>query len=190
MARTARVALVAIALAGATSASASAATFFVSTTGNNGNDCTSSGTPCLTITGAIAKARQSADTASTINIGAGTFNENVALSMTPDGGTDLVGAGSGAGGTTIQGQNGAAALFLGSQSTGNDVSHLKVVNSAGGTDNAVEAQTDASLTDVAIAVNNGGMTGLAASFRPVVFDSGSVTMAGGTTGSAVGGSFG
>lgn len=176
-------------LAGASSASAS--TFFVATTGNNANDCTSSATPCLTIAGAIAKARAAPDTA-TINVAAGTYTEDVALTSPADDGTAIVGAGSGAGGTTIQGVNGNPAIALGSASTSNALSHLAVVNSPGGNDNGVSIETAATLTDVAIDMHNAGSgTGLAVSGRPaVVFDSGSVTMANGTSGSAVQGGIG
>lgn len=46
-----------------------AAIFYVSTTGNDGNDCATDLTPCLTIQGAIGKAANS----DTINIAAGTY---------------------------------------------------------------------------------------------------------------------
>lgn len=54
---------------------ASAAQFYVSTTGNDSNSCTSSGDACLTIQAAIDKAANGDD----INIGAGTFDGGITL---------------------------------------------------------------------------------------------------------------
>jgi len=54
---------------------ASGTTWYVSTTGNNGNDCLSAGTACLTIGGAISKAAAG----DTIDVAAGTYNEQVVV---------------------------------------------------------------------------------------------------------------
>src|SRR4051794_15772753 len=184
MARTARVVLAAVALAGVASASASASTFFVSTTGNNGNDCTSAATGCLTINGAIAKARAAQDTA-TINVGAGTFTEDVALDQAADDGTSIVGAGSGAGGTTIQGVNGNPAVKTGFQSTGNDVSHLKILGSPGGGDSVVQASSPMTLTDVAMTMHAGASQAVQSNGLGLVLDGDTLTMESGSSGAAI-----
>ena len=171
--------VVAVAL-GISTATASASTFFVATGGNDGNNCTSAGTACLTIAGAITKARAAPDTA-TINIGAGTFAGNVALDTAADSGTSLVGAGSGAGGTVIQGIAGDPTVTLGQQSSGSTLSHLKVLSPAAGSDAGVSAQTIATLTDVAIEMHTGSSgSGLSVSVLPVTFEGGSVTMQNGS----------
>jgi uncharacterized repeat protein (TIGR01451 family) len=52
--------------------------WFVSPSGNNGNSCLSPGTACLTIDGAIGKA----SAGDTINVAAGTYNEQVLIDKT------------------------------------------------------------------------------------------------------------
>jgi hypothetical protein len=168
---------------GLSTASASASTFFVATTGNNANDCASASTPCLTIAGAITRARAAADTA-TINVGPGTFSGNVSLDSAADSGTAIVGSGSGGGGTVIQGSpNSSPAVTFSTNSSDNALSHLKVINSLGGNDDAISAQTHVTLTDVAVDVHNpGSANGISVGFSPVTFDSGSVTMESGASG--------
>jgi hypothetical protein len=161
-------------------ASASAANFFVATTGNDANDCASAATPCLTVAGALNRARPAAD-AATINIGPGTFTGDVMLNSGADAGTALVGAGSGAGGTVIQGVAGNPTVTLGNQSTGNTISHLKVLSAASGSDNGVSVSTPATLTDVAIDMHSGGSgSALLANLAPVTFDGGSVVVENGS----------
>ena len=92
------------------SAAASASVFFVATGGNDTSPCTSAASPCLTI-GGRDEGRAAPDTA-TINVGPGTFIEDVALNSVSDSGTSIAGAGSGAGGTTIRGTGAGAPTVL------------------------------------------------------------------------------
>lgn len=55
--------------------SRAAGPWFVSPAGNDGNDCLTPGTACLTIQGAVNKA----SAGDTINVAAGTYNENVTI---------------------------------------------------------------------------------------------------------------
>src|SRR5271166_3077911 len=86
--------------ADAASASASASTpLYVSTTGKDAaNPCTSASSPCKTIVHAVLESQSVAGT-STINVAAGTYQEEVPLSSPADEGIAIVGAGSGPGGT-------------------------------------------------------------------------------------------
>jgi hypothetical protein len=171
--------VVTVALLGST-ASASASTFFVATTGNNANDCLSASTACLTIAGAITKARLAPDVA-TINIGPGTFTEDVSLNTAADDGTALVGSGSGAGGTVIQGVAGSQTVLLGAASVGNSLAHLKVLSASTGTDNGVSVANTSTLTDVAIDMHTGSTgSGMSVGTLPVKFTGGSVTMESGS----------
>ncbi|MEI6662962.1 MAG: Ig-like domain repeat protein, partial [Actinomycetes bacterium] len=70
----AAIAAVAIGAVGVAFASPGA-TYFVATTGDNANNCTDSSTPCLTITAAVTKA----SSGDTIQVAAGTYNENLTL---------------------------------------------------------------------------------------------------------------
>ena len=73
----------------------SAVTFFVATTGNDSNDCLSSGSACLTINAAISKAING----DTVSVAAGTYAETVsidkALTLQGVGATSIIQASSG-----------------------------------------------------------------------------------------------
>jgi hypothetical protein len=62
----------------AVSVTQAAGPWFVATTGNDGNDCLTVGTACQTIQGAVNKA----SSGDTINVAAGTYNEQVTISKT------------------------------------------------------------------------------------------------------------
>jgi hypothetical protein len=56
---------------------AKAATYYVATTGNDSNACTSAGSPCATIKGALGKAKAPG---SIIQVASGTYNESPTMS--------------------------------------------------------------------------------------------------------------
>src|SRR6185312_13654552 len=73
---------------------ANAATYYVAKSGNDSGSCTSTSTPCLTIGRAVALATSPGDI---VQVGAGTYTENVSLSR----------AGASGKLTTVRGQDGS-----------------------------------------------------------------------------------
>jgi hypothetical protein len=70
---------------------AKAATYYVATTGNDSNACTSAGSPCATITGALGKATTPG---SIIQVASGTYNESPTMSSAGTSGNPITLTGS------------------------------------------------------------------------------------------------
>lgn len=77
-------------------------TYYVAPGGSDGNDCLSSGTPCLTIGGALAKTAAG----DTVAVGAGTYHERLSVAH------DLTITGAGAGATVVDGSGAVTGTLL------------------------------------------------------------------------------
>jgi hypothetical protein len=94
-----------------------AATYYVSPSGNDANDCLSPATACLTITAAIAKA----SSGDTISIAAGTYVEGVNINK-----NNLTITGAGATSTIISGPKTGGSDTVTFSGTGNVLEHVQI----------------------------------------------------------------
>lgn len=127
---------------------ASAAQFYVSTTGNDANSCTSTGDACLTIQAAIDKAANSDD----IIIGAGTFDGGITLNNK---GLYILGAG--AGQTIVDGSNSSTLFTMSSSINGGSTPSINffdlTLQNGAGTQGAAMNITCSSMVNGSINVN-------------------------------------
>src|SRR4051794_24616326 len=114
MGRTALLAIVvAIALCVGVASAQASTTYYVTTTGDDTNPCTQA-QPCLTIARGLAAHRAAASPGDVVDVGAGTFAENVTADQTADNGLTIRGTLSGTTrSTTIRG-SGSGTPFGGS----------------------------------------------------------------------------
>jgi hypothetical protein len=199
-------------IAAVNAGAASASTFFVSTTGNDANPCTSAGAPCKTIGAAVTKS-ESVLGAATIEVAAGVYPAILKLSNPADNGITINGAGSGGGGTVIEGsavKEATVSLHV----PGNTavLANLRVVDPAGQEGAGVESAAELTLNNVvidmqnagaydgiktgevgALAINGGGVTmeignggtAIIAGFNPLTANGTTVTLADGATGGGI-----
>ncbi len=171
---------------------ASASTFYVNgTTGSDANPCTSTSAPCKTIDAAIADSELVPGTA-TIHVAAGTYQERVEATGPADDGIAIEGAGSGAGGTEIEGpakSEEKPTVQLAAPGNSATLSDVSVVNEASeDTGAGIAAVGETTLDDVAVDMRNAGPGhGVESSEFGGSFTmrGGSVTLAKGTTGAAI-----
>lgn len=122
----------------ASAGAASATTFYVNGGVSASGNCLTPSTACKTINEAVVKARLVVDTA-TIDVAAGTYTEDLELNQDGDTGLTINGAGSAAGGTTIQGVNGKQTIKTAPMNTGpTTIENLRVVNPVGDTSPGLE----------------------------------------------------
>ena len=201
-----------MAMAAMGASAASASTFYVSTTGNNANPCTSAGAPCETIKAAVEKS-EAVLGAATIEVAAGVYPAILKLSNPADNGITINGAGSGGGGTMIEG----AAVkepTVSLKAPGNTamLSNLRVVDPAGQEGAGIESAAELTLNNVVVdmqnagayngietgevgslAINGGGVTmetgntgeAIVALFNPLTINGTTVTLANGATGGGI-----
>jgi hypothetical protein len=178
------------AVAGGASA-ASASVFYVATTGNDANTCTSAAAACQTIREAVVKSEAVSGT-STIQIASGTYKGVVKLRSASDDGLIINGAGSGAGGTTIESaakENEHATIEISASGAPISValSNLKVLNSTEGEQPVIESSGNTTLTSVSVDTRSAGGTDGISQSPPgaLTFNGGSVTMETGNEGAAI-----
>jgi hypothetical protein len=187
--RAACVAAVGLAVMVAGASAASATTLYVSTGGNDLNPCTSPAAACKTIGAAVAKSEAAPD-AATINVAAGVYPEVVNLSHAADDGIVIVGAGSGPGGTEIEGQALAKKSTVNIVAQGNTttLSNLSIVTPAGDEENGISNASTLTLNNVLIDMQaassrDGIVTG--ESGGSLTFNGGGVKMESGTKGAGI-----
>lgn len=177
--------LVALA-ASATASAASATTFYVSTTGNNTNACTSPSAPCKTIAAAVTKAETSGESP-TIEVAAGAYEEEVKLESPADDGLLIKGAGATA--TTIRGPAAATHATINETFAGSvTLADLQVVNPSASTQHAIRAGSHMTLQRVQVTQEDSTSEQAAVEADPpgaIVLEGGGVTMAAGSKGAAI-----
>jgi hypothetical protein len=191
------------ALSAATASAASAATFYVSSTGNDANQCTGPALPCKTIARAVTESEATEGDAS-IQIAAGVYEETLNLERIGDEGLTLNGAGAT---TVIQSPSGAseATMHLALPGGAITLSNLSVVNIVTDTHAGIESSAQATLDNVTVdqhgdgpgidqeeigslTMNGGGVTmeataegdAIGSILDPVTIDGASVTIASGS----------
>jgi hypothetical protein len=170
---------------------ASASVFYVSTAGNDANSCTSPAAACQTIREAIVKS-ESAPDSSTIELAPGTYKGVVKIRSADDNGLTINGAGSGAGGSTIESaakENEHPTIeisFFGAP-IAVALSNLKVLNSTEGEKPVIESAGYTTLTNVSVDTRSTKATNGISQGPPgsLTFNGGSVTMETGNEGSAI-----
>jgi hypothetical protein len=167
---------------------ADAETFYVDqSSGSDTNACTTSA-PCKTI-GAAVKKSEAASGVATIEVAAGVYQETISLSKPADDGIAIVGSGSGAGGTEIEGPvtAGSSTVYLGLPGSTASLSNLSLLNPSGDTQDAIETNAQLTLTDVDVEMQEPtGKTGInIGSDGALTFDGGAVTMASSSEGAAI-----
>jgi hypothetical protein len=179
------------AIAAASASAASAATFYVSTSGNDKASCETAAEACRTIKVAVERSATSAGPAR-IEVGAGVYTELVALEGADDDGIAINGAGSGAGGTEVVGpaktEANKAVIDVSVFGAPATLSNLQVV--AGGEDagDAIEADADLQVENVVVGMRDPKSTavGVALSeFGSLTMTGSSVYMEAGTLGPAI-----
>jgi hypothetical protein len=179
----------AAALLASSASAASAATFYVSTTGKDTNACTEPALPCKTIAKAVTDS-EGVPGAATVDVGAGTYEETVKLAKPADDGLTINGAGSAAGGTVLQPPSGAgeAAFHVAVPGAAISLSNLSIVDVSGNAHDGVETVSETTLENVAVDMRNpDSENGIVASeFGSLVLDGCAVTMESGSTGVAIG----
>jgi hypothetical protein len=178
----------------ATSATAAAATgtFYVNgKTGNDKDPCTAPGAPCKTIQAAVEKAEAAPeDETATIEAAAGVYTELVTLGAAAAGVT-INGAGSGLGGTEIEGPeptgNDTVSINVPGSAVG--LSNLSIVNDqAADTGKGLKVEGAATLTNVVVTMEEAVLAdGIEVSSLggSLTMRGGGVTMEAGTEGSAI-----
>ena len=183
----------ACALAAAISAlgasAALATTFYVNgTTGKDTNACTEPEAPCKTITAAVTKSEAVEDTA-TIEVAAGVYREFFALTHSADSGITIRGAGSGGGGTEIEGLEKTSSPTVRISLTGAvTLSNLSIVNDQPeDTGNGITTSGEVTLENVLVDMKNAGAAnGIeAGGFGSVSMSNGGVSMESPTEGHAI-----
>jgi hypothetical protein len=180
----------AIAISALSAGTASASTFFVNgSTGKDTNACTEAGAPCKTIGAAVTKSELASDNA-TIEVAAGVYEELVGLANPADSGIAINGAGSGPGGTEIEGpeKTSNATVAIGLPGGTVTLSNLSVVNKQKeDTGKGIVAGAHVTLTNVTVDMESAGeANGIeAGQFGSLSLDGGSVTMGSGTKGTAI-----
>jgi hypothetical protein len=192
---------------------ASASVFYVNGgTGKDTNACTSAGAPCETIGAAVVKS-EAVLGAATIEVAAGVYPAILKLSNPADNGITINGAGSGGGGTVIEG-SAVKEPTVSLKAPGNTavLSNLRVVDPAGQEGAGVNSAADLTLNNVvidmqnagayngietgevgALAINGGGVTmetgnagkAIIAGFNPLTVNGTTVTLADGATGGGI-----
>jgi hypothetical protein len=177
---------VAVLVGGASAASA--ATFYVSTTGKDTNACTEAALPCRTIAKAVTDS-EGVPGAAAIDVGAGTYEETVNLAKPADGGLTINGTGSGAGGTVLQPPSGAgeAAFHVAVPGAAVGLTNLSIVDVSGNTRDGIETVGETTLENVAVDMRNAGSEdGIVANESgSLILNGCAVTMGSGSTGVAI-----
>ena len=169
---------------------ASATTFYVNgASGNDANPCTSLAAPCKTIGAAVTKSEAVPDTA-TINVAAGIYPEVVDLSHPADSGITIVGAGSGPGGTKVEGPAGAkkATFYLFVPGNSATLSNLSIVNPGADKEAGIASAANLTLNNVMVdiqAVGNGDGIATGELGGQLTVNGGGVTMESGTEGTGI-----
>jgi hypothetical protein len=171
---------------------ASAATFYVSTTGKDTNACTEPASPCKTIAKAVTDS-ELVPGAATIDIAAGTYEEGIHLDKAADDGLTINGAGSGAGGTTLQPSTAAteATMHLTVPGAAITLSNVGVVNVSGNTQDGLISASETTLNNVTFDMRNAGddPAVVQEEVGSLVMNGGGVTMESGAEGVAIGSEF-
>jgi hypothetical protein len=173
-------------------AQAASGTFYVNgATGNDANPCTAPAAACKTIQAAIAKAEATAeDETARIEVAAGVYTELVNLKAPAATGITINGAGSGVGGTEIEGPEKVSQPTVELAIPGGTLalSNLSVVNDKNeDAGKGIRIFSNATLTNVVVtmeqAVNANGIE--AGSIGSLTMHGGGVTMDAGTEGFAI-----
>jgi hypothetical protein len=178
--------ILAAAVVGGGASAASASVFFVNASGgNDANPCTASGAPCKTIGAAVTKS-ESVEDAATINVAAGLYQENLKLGNPGDDGIAIVGAGTGPGGTQVEGVPASKEATVRLLVPGNTatLSNLSIVNPATQEGSGIDNGSRLVLNNVAIDIHSTGFRNGISSGEggSLTFNGGSVTMENGNTG--------
>jgi len=167
-------------------------TFYVNgTSGNDKNACTSAGTACKTIPAAVAKVEEDTEgEADTIEVAAGVYQEVVELHNPSASGITINGAGSGPGGTEIEGPEKASAATVVLETFGGSaaLSNLSVVNDKKEDEHeGIVTATNATLANVTVTMedanNKAGIS--VQELGGLTMRGGGVTMEAGTEGAAI-----
>jgi hypothetical protein len=181
-------------LATSAAADAAAGTFYVNhATGNDLNPCTAPGAPCKTIQAAVEKAEAAPeDETAAIEVAAGVYTELVSLKPTAAGVT-INGAGSGPGGTEIEGpeSTGSSTVTIGAPGSAIGMSNLSIVNDKkADTGKGLVVAASLTLTNVVVtmadAVSTAGIE-VSVDKGALTMHGGGVTMEAGTEGEALAG---
>ncbi|HEV3046296.1 MAG TPA: hypothetical protein VGY13_02945 [Solirubrobacteraceae bacterium] len=179
-----------IALGIGTDVATAATRLYVSTSGNDSsNTCTSPSAPCRTIDHAVAESEKMPGTAA-ISVGAGTYQEQVPLAKPADDGIAIEGAGTGAGGTEIEGptKEGKATVEAIVPGSSARLANLGVVNDASeDTGDGIGASGNLTLENVAVEMHEPeSVEGITLEEQgSLTMRGGSVTYKSGTKGTAI-----
>lgn len=183
----------AMALATGASAASASTSFYVSPSGSDAlNPCTNAAAPCKTIDHAIEESEVTPGTA-TIHLAAGTYQQRVEATNPADNGIAIEGAGSGAGGTEIEGpakSEEKPTVVLADPGSSVTLSNVSVVNNASeDTGNGIDVDGEVTLENVAVDMRNAGEGHGVVSGElggSLTMRGGSVTLANGTKGGGIG----
>jgi hypothetical protein len=176
---------------------ASATVLYVNgTTGADTNTCLEATAPCKTIGAAITKAN-TAPEASTVSVAAGVYKEAekaLLIQLPGEDGISIVGAGSGAGGTVVEGLEEDEQATFEVQLPGGTahLAHLSLVTPVKDKEAAIETEANLTAEDVVVDVRDAGPAPGITSGQvgSLTLQGVAVTMEGGTTGKAISGGFG
>lgn len=166
-----------------------ASSFYVNgTTGKDTNACTEPGAPCKTIGAAVTRSEAVEGTAR-IEVAGGVYEELIGLEHPADNGITINGAGSGGGGTEIEGPKKSASPTVAIRIPGGAVtlSNLSVVNPNEDTEKGIVAGAGVTLDNVVVDMQNAGETiGIEeGELGSLTINGGGVTMDSGTKGRAI-----